>query len=359
MGFKLKRGTPEENLEQQKRKLKDSIKKISTGLGIAEEDLRKEFDGILAGIKRDKPNSREDKQWQTAVAKFRGKYTAQIASPAEPFEGVIFAAPGAFDLNSRAIEAAIQLYATNPEKAIADGYTDAQGRPIDNMPTFPNGQPNPNYGKPLRPFKQRNFFGVVLHEGKPVWTRIRASGNASNIEAIIGKKVRFRANKPDRQPEDGTLLLNAASVTQFLPVDIPDMPDPVKLLEYGVMEPFYVELSDIEDWHHEHESDAGRICFTDGLVAYINDMETGGKTIVFDTGEEVGKGFRVVIFEPDVAKDLEGCGPGSHVVVFGRTREREFRGESQIEMIGFGALVIERVSPSEAPGSAISGREVQ
>lgn len=257
--------------------LSKMFQEISDKVGMPIDDVKSEYDQILANTKK-KITVDKDAE-KTSVLRLRSKYRSQLRTNAAWWDGVIigYSDPNYYLL--RLFIANKQMYKDDPEGAIKDGYANDEGEPLDSRVVLSSGKDNATYGTPLKELDYQNkcimtVYGVArkkdTEELKPF--KLSLFDEQTKIALPMLQYVKFRAN--DRTPDDplSNIYQMSYSTTTKFQVQ-PEFPEELKL-EKLLSKFDAVELEDLEVWHDQHESDYDAIVVTRGMVGQIN-LDTG------------------------------------------------------------------------------------
>jgi hypothetical protein len=148
------------------------LTELGNKLGAAFAQLEAEYNYFLAETTRLYPTTAP--QWKEDRARHLvyAKYAKDTQGSAVALDYIFFNIGDVVDFSERPTESALAQYKENPQKAInaglvADGNTYPLGTVLDTNEFFPGGagKKNPNYKKPLQPFKQRRCVGFCAKFG--------------------------------------------------------------------------------------------------------------------------------------------------------------------------------------------------
>src|SRR3990172_4884972 len=92
-------------------------------LGIQESDVFAQYQIALQEVKTDLPALDAKTQEQRAFVIVKGHFKQELRSPAKTFEGIVIGASQPFDMLQKAKNEALNLFKTDPTKAVMEGYT--------------------------------------------------------------------------------------------------------------------------------------------------------------------------------------------------------------------------------------------
>ena len=314
-------------------KVSDLAKQVKEKLGIAEAEVLSDWAKELALVKELRKDLTAEVQEQRAFVRLRSKWQRELRSPAKFFEGVLIRCAAPFDLTAPLKAQAKAVYDSNPQEAVRQGLTDANGVALDNKPTFTSGRPNPNYGQPL-PAQSliQNVVGVCKGEGmdKPMKFRLVIGDRlAGKVVIPLNVPVKFRANPSPTQNQEGWLLLNPYSHMKFEPATIKGFPD-VETIYKEFFGDNIVEVEDLEEWHNSHKDDKTRWAILYGDVSDadpIPNASTGnGRVVLTDDSGNI----EIATWIPDHLLPYIVGGAGSKVYINGRTTQMKARDTEEL-----------------------------
>jgi len=335
-------------IEQETRKWEVLKEKLKTQLGLTDDELNKKYESLKAEAKAKHPSASEEDVMKRARISLRGEYKRQRMSPAVYFEGMIIRDMGCIDVERGRREAAIAAFQADAEKAIADGITDANGTPLETRATWPDGSPNPMYGKPLPEHRWlRNIEGVartMKSELKPFTLTLRDK-KALEFKFPTFTPVSFRANIKQETPAG--FVLNQSVLTDFTRTNI-------SIDVYKDVLPFYqdklVDLKDIRQFHDANANDWRRMAIVQGDVLFIGDeTRTGNIPMAIDDDSLELDATGVTCWVPGHFNIDFGI--GSRVIVVANTslgKNREGQEEVFLNVQGLYAIPEWKVESSES-----------
>lgn len=348
--------------EDIKQKVEKLASKVEDKLGIDPQEVYSQWEKELALVKELRSDLVEEDQEKRAFLRLRGHWKRELRSPAKFFEGMIIRVAPPFDVLRSMHQSARALFEKNPQKAVAEGWTDAEGNALDNRKTYKTGRENQDYGKKLPPHRYiQNISGIAKStdmDASVKFTMVLSERTAGKLDIPIFTPVKFRANPSRKQPDDGTLGLNEYSSIKFMPAEIEGFPGPEDVLKQFYEDDF-VPVEDLSEWHKANEDDPRRMAIVDG---YVDDVDTqanpttGNSRIVMidDDGTE-----EVVLWIPEHLRKYLDFGASSRVIALGRTAQQTFEDEERtmINCEGLYAPPEDKIPLEEAPEGIISSAE--
>ncbi|RLF26693.1 MAG: hypothetical protein DRN14_06430, partial [Thermoplasmata archaeon] len=196
----------------------------------------------------------------------------ELISPAQWYEGIILGYSEAWDITEPQRRQILAEYEANPERALAEGkvMVDDQGNviPLDTRSTLPNGQPNPWYGKPIRPMIIRNIVGVTRPISGGDWKITIMTARFDQAENLpqLARPVKFRA-LPAEETEH-LRMLRTSRITKYIETSpsgwqIPT--EPVELLR-GAPDVYKPELKQLMEYYDQHANQRTTLAIIEGDV---------------------------------------------------------------------------------------------
>lgn len=349
----------------------DKLKKLQNAcqekLGIEPEQVISTYNKELTRLKSVLADLSEEQLARRAYVTVSGLFKRDLRSPAKFFEGIVIGAGPIFNMVGQAREEALALWQTDREKAIKEGFTDAEGRPLDRREQFASGRKNPEFGKPLPEERNiQNAVGVAAPKGGDIkfFRLVLGENLAGKVKIPLNTPVMFRANIPDTQEDPNMYRLNPYAHIEFQETENPEIPPAEEIYESEYLEKYRVPLGELPDFHKIHGRDPQRFLATVGDVAFIDEAPnptTGSLRIVLDdeTLPEEHDGFAAW-----VTPHLQGMidfDMGSRIYACGSSASTEFRDRGEVWMInlfGFFAIPRFKIPKGEAP-RGILGKDTE
>lgn len=343
-------------------KLQDVINLVVMKLGKNEAELLVEYEEIKKAANSALTDAEKSIY---AREKLKASYKTQIRSPAVMIEGLLLGVGDLIDTITRDKTVALQLFKVNPDKATKEGYTDAQGVPLDRTPAW-GDRPNPNYGKPLPAEAYMKRLVVIgSYGGNPPRAASMILNDDQAKQDLVkyhGAKVAFRANIPDKQPSELVLKLNPSTTTKFESSSNQTIPEVEVVLKSAILDPFRcAKLVDLAQYHETHKGDKQSFVIVTARVSEVSDSpnpKTGNYMMVLDS-----------LLDNDLPLDHPGITvwvPGSHgklinfdspsvVTIIGTTQQSEWQDQVRMMINAMGIYVDPkwRFAKAEKPSGAV------
>lgn len=331
-------------------------------LGLNESVVLKDFDKAL-----EKTNSMseltEEERIMRAFVKVKGDYKQQLRSPAKFFEGVVLGKSEPFDMTQPAKRAALAAYQEDSENAIKSGLVDAEGTPLDTKETF-GSRPNPGFGKPLPKTRYiANLFGMARMQGETDFKVVRMplGENLALMSVPLMTAVTFRANLPDKQPDDGSVRLNPYAQIEFKELDMDLKVDDIFTSE--ILKGFAMNLTDIAAVHDRLSNDPQRVVIACGDVQYLSAPNDEGRSrmLVLEDSSLSIDDDGITVWVPKYVDEMcVDFGSGSRVYVIGSTSQqsRDDGIRYSLNAMGIYAIPKYKMAADENPMGVVK-RDVQ
>jgi len=304
--------------------IEERLKKIASKLNKPIADVRTELQALYNEEKTLQPSATDEKLKARATRRLFLRYKRDMASPAKRFVGVVLGVGDVFDIVAQQRQAALDLFAKEPDKAVTLKYVDALGQPLDNRPTLDSGAVNPRYGQPLPEHSYlRGIIGAAMSEEAGISKLTRFT----MVLGMVGEKYKlipnryvpltFRGNV-SQSSTPTEVRLNASTTTVFEPANV-KLPSMEELVNSEVFEDIYVELADMPT------TQPNRVVVTQGDVvdartdALPSRFGREGSRLMMLWDDGLPDEQNIVCFvPPHLFKDMAGA--GSRVIIVGRTR---------------------------------------
>lgn len=348
--------------EDIQKKVEELAKLAKEKLGVDEKEVMDKWETEKELVKTLRPDLKDDAILHRAFLRLKGHWKKELRSPAKFFEGMLIRVATPFDVLRSMHAAAALMYEKDPAKAMAKGLVDADGVHLDPRPKYSTGRKNEDYGKPLPPNRYiQNIMGIAKTDemAKPVvFTMVLSERLAGQLDIPIFTPVKFRANPAQKQPTDGTMLLNEYSGLRFVPAEIEGFPEPEDVLQQFFAKEF-VDVVDLPDWHKENENNPQRCAIVYGDVDDVDtkaNPSTGNVRVVLvdEAGDQ-----EVTAWVPSHLKKYVDFAAGSKVIALGRTAQNTYNDElrTMINVEGIYAPSKDKIPLEEDPGSVVSGAQ--
>lgn len=318
--------------EDIKTKVENLAAKAEEKLGVNPQEVYDQWEQELALVKELRSDLTQEDQEKRAFLRLNGHWKKELRSPAKFFEGMIIRVATPFDVLRSMHQNARVMFEKTPQKAISEGWTDAEGNALDNRKTYSTGRENPDYGKKLPPHRYiQNISGIAKANDMdaPVkFTMVLSERTAGKLDIPIFTPVKFRANPSKKQPDDGTLGLNEYSNIKFQAAEIEGFPGPEEVLKQFYEDDF-IPVEELSEWHKQNENNPRRLAIIDGFVDDVDpeaNPSTGNSRIVMidDLGEA-----EVVIWVPEHLLKFVDFGASSRVIALGRSSQTTYDDEER------------------------------
>jgi hypothetical protein len=309
----------------------------SKKLSVSVSDIEKEFQTFLENEIQIHPDLSEEDRKTRALQRTMLLYKKRLRSPAIGFEGIIIGTSDCVDMVAKQKKDALDLYRANPEFAIAQGFVNEEGIPLDTRKEFSPGRKNPNYGKPLPEHNWvRNIYGIAVKtknaNDKPKIFFMTITGDKAQNESLpLFKKVRFMAiDRTPKESADNLYVLNSSLFTEFIIDDELEfqISDAIEALRAS---PFFVKIKDLQQYHDSTKNNFNRIAIVEGCVSSLKYEPTllGNRVMVVEDEnlaiEDIEANTGVTCWIP-LRIDIDFA-EGSKVIVVGRTAQGKKRDE--------------------------------
>lgn len=291
------------------------LNKWATKIGRTQEELLAEYQKVYNALPATLSEAQRDKMARNVIySRIRG----ELLSKAEWFEGIVIGAIRPMDITAGLRRQAEQMYATNPQQAIAAGVVDANGVPLDTRKELAPGIDNPRYGKPLQPEWRRQVIGFFRKQGTETNFKfgvLTLRGDNVNMEIPYFTPVKFRANV--REETDVRWILNDSRHLKFEASDVQIPTDPVELVKQV---PYQASCKDLADWYNKNENDIFRfVAFSGTLLSLGNEPTEAGSYMAFVADESMEPDEPAVICFLDADKYAQiDYGIGTTVYIVGK-----------------------------------------
>jgi hypothetical protein len=212
-----------------------------------------------------------------------------IGGPTSMVRMIVLGTKESMDSANKTRMTALETWEENPTKAIKEGYTDQEGTPLDMKKDFGAGNPNKNFGKPLKPNWMRIIFGFNLDTKKEM-TFILKGDQAINMEVPYFKVVELTGKLNDK-----TGIWNGAKSTKLTIVEEPTLSKAekeflnIETLVTKHLKGLKQDVESIEEWCSIHGNKD--VLITEADVIDI-DMELNAgnsRTIILDNETDYGQ----------------------------------------------------------------------
>jgi len=172
-------------VESSKMQIESLRRSVEKKLGVEREAFDKVVKAKRDLVKKNTPELDENGVEKRVFLLVKSEYKKQLMSPASNFEGVVISLGRVFDTAAQMRADAMEAVKKGEEQAVAEGYVDMDGYPLDMREVYKSGQPNRQYGKRLPKHNYiRNLVGVCIHEEIPKLFRLILSDEVSAEKPI-------------------------------------------------------------------------------------------------------------------------------------------------------------------------------
>lgn len=327
--------TPSETTEKK-------LQEIAESTGKSPAELEKMYLDARAFL--DKDQYTEQLNDEKAFVRVRSSLRSELSSPAPILSGLILAAGEAFNTNARYHDAAkIQFESDEAQQWIDKGLITEDGKPIDQRKFYSTGRVNPNYGKVVPATNwMRNAFGVLsIGEGNPTPSKITLSRQVALKKIPLGIPVQVRLNNKTPKGVTDEYILNGASVTEFRPIDNPDVPQPETVIEM-YCEKYFTTITNLQAVHNDYvlnpdrregvraRLDPLRMTLLDCYLIYCDESpndKTGNYRMVVEddsiglSQEDEGVRGTVIWLPEHLFPAVKDAGKGTRMFLMGQTTQ--------------------------------------
>lgn len=269
---------------------KQKLSQLSGKIGVDTLTLEKVFTKYLAKTQNLYPKKTPDWCITRARQLVYSRYSDDMRTSA--LDVVFFHIEDKIDYNSRRVEAANELFKTNPQQAVNAKITDTDGNPLDDREWFiepsegQRGRRNPNFGKPLQPFFQRRAVGFATRFGKDDVKLFSVALRSESADAKIKVNNPYTAKFNVRHEDDNTIVATGGKRTVFnKPSTNPIFADWSQEKTVDVLEkaPFKKTPLQIEEWHDRHGPND--VMLLQGYISGLSEEPTSTGNYVLRIGE--------------------------------------------------------------------------
>lgn len=331
--------------EQSKMKVESLRRSVEDKLGVTREAFDKVVLAKKELVKKNNPDANESVIEKKVYLLVKSEYKKQLLSPAMNFEGVVVSWGRPFDLVAQMRSDAREAMKKSDEQAVAEGYVDDEGFPLDTREAYKSGSVNRNYGKRLPKHEYiRNLIGVCIHEETPKLFRLVLNGRVSadkpatevlKTELVVPMytPMEFRANVAKTQRDERFLQLNQSKSTDFKSSDA-DI-DVANVMASELLDPFRVRPEEVGDYFDAHATQAERLVVMEGVVTLIGEEagDSGDVLVVIDSEEGDFDFMGVRCWVPEYLREEPWkIEEGDEVTVMGQANRGKF-GDEEVDMV--------------------------
>ena len=337
--------------EQSKMHIESLRRSVEKKLGTTREAFDKVVEAKRSLVKKNSPGLDEAGVEKRVFLLVKSEYKKQLMSPALNFEGVVISRGRVFDTVAQMRADAMDAVKRDEEQAVAEGYIDVDGYPLDMREVYKSGQPNRQYGKRLPKHNYlSNLIGVCIHEEVPKLFRLILSDEVfadkpaletlkTEMEVPMFTPVEFRANVAKTQRDERFLQLNQSKSTDFKIGDAEI--DIANVMSSELLEPFRVTPEEVGNYYDAHATQPERLVVMEGSVMMIGE-EAGisGDVLVMVDSEESGFDFMGVrCWMPSNLMEKCDMEEGDVVTIIGQANRGTF-GDESVDMINVTGIYI-------------------
>jgi len=266
-------------------KIREDIYSLAQRYYLPEEEITSEVITRATQIAKDEEVTREHILKAFRLTRLKIKRRAPFIGKSETIVGRVLGTV-LIDIKDLMRRRARAMWRTNQEEAIARGYTDEEGNPLDYRRTlFPGTKrevANPDFGKPIIGHTwQRKLFGVAkrldVDSKELLFTGYirREEAVKFPVEQVLYKTIKFRSTVR----EDGDRLIFPRIYTET----IQEVDDEINWEH--VLKGNITPLGEMYSWHETNKEDQNRLFITVADVVSVSAVphpESGARRIVLD-----------------------------------------------------------------------------
>jgi len=260
--------------------LNNELAKIAKEHSISNEEITATYDDFVSKEKEQGRNAKDAKARAIRRTQLFYKKTS-VGGPTESIELIVLGSKEPMDSASKDRAKAMEMWEENPKKAIAEGWCDEGGIPLDRKAEFPGGGKNGNYGKPLKVRFMRVVVGLSEKEKRLV-TFIMNGKQATNMDIPLFCKSTINGKRKENQTfgstkstrimcEDTTYIENLESIIN-------------KMLKKEI-----APVEAIDEWVLDHDNKDILVTIADVLTIDMEPNSTGSRTVILDNGTDFGQ----------------------------------------------------------------------
>jgi len=176
--------------------MSEMLEKWAKKLNIPIAELADKLRRFKADVRYLHPDLPEEKVEQKAIIRLGAELSSMLRSARDAvvFRGICIGIEERRDMWGRIIRVANEMWNQNPTKAVTEGYTDADGHPLDWRKETSPGVPNPRYGERITSVWTRTvyFVGSINQEEEDLY-RIECRGDWVDFPWELGKSYTLLA----------------------------------------------------------------------------------------------------------------------------------------------------------------------
>lgn len=218
---------------------------------------------------------------------------SQMGAPTEELLCIVIGGKEPMDGSENDRKKAMDMFKSNPKKAVAEKWTDANGTPLDRKKDFgeKNGKvmENKNYGKPIKPNWMRILSCFDLN-AKEVVTFIVKGDKAVDMPVPFNVPIAINGTSKG----DGIWNGTKSTVTRQVPIEqlTEDQKLIVKDLTAGYhkhLKGLFIDLDELEEWVESHGKKDIFMTEADVIQIDMTENSGGSRTVFLDNDTEYGQ----------------------------------------------------------------------
>lgn len=213
-----------------------------------------------------------------------------IGAPTEKVKCIVIGQKEPMDSAQMDRDKAAEMFAKNPKKAIAEGWTDKNGTALDRKKDFGKDaqgklMENRNFGKPIRPNWMRILSIFDLSDNKAK-TFILKGDQAMDMNVPMFKIVELNGKY-----NETNMVYNGTKSTVL--VEEPNLtPAEEKLKDFKevmkFLAPLTIDITNVEEWVQTHGNKDILVTEADVVQIDFEPNQTGSRTVILDNMGESG-----------------------------------------------------------------------
>lgn len=260
--------------------LNNELAKIAKEHSISDEEITATYGDFVS---KEKERGLKDKDAKARALRRTQLFykKTSVGGPTESIELLILGSKEPMDSSAKVREKAMDVWKENPKKAIAEGYCNNDGVPLDRMAEFPGGGKNSNYGKPLKVRFMRVVTGLSEAEKRLV-TFIMNGKQATDMEIPLFCKTVLNGKRKENDSFGSTKSTRVLCEDTTYIENLEDILTKVMKKEISAVEA-------IDEWVLDHGNKDILITVADVLTIDMEPNSTGSRTVILDNGTDFGQ----------------------------------------------------------------------